>query len=137
MWAHLACFPVPVSRWERKLAVTVTENGSFLFSGCVFFFLFRDLRLTQCAVGYTRACVGPRQSISIHFYWWGAHERAFISRTKRLIYFSQGIKGHCKSASSSLSDIKSVRRHKRIPVNTESEDHYRTSWRSKVKGAKR
>lgn len=88
--------------------------------------ILKDWGPTQCAAGYTGACVGPRQSISIHFYWWGGHESAFISRAKRLIYFSQGIKGHCKNALCSLSNIKRVRRHKRIPVVTESEDHYRT-----------
>lgn len=56
----------------------------------------------------------------------GGHESAFISRTKRLIYFSRGIKGHCKNALCSLSNIKRVRQHKGIPVVTGSEDHYQT-----------
>lgn len=50
-------------------------------------------------------------------------------------YFSQGIKGHCKNALCSLSNIKRVRRHKRIPVVTESEDHYRTRRQRKKKQA--
>lgn len=50
-------------------------------------------------------------------------------------YFSQGIKGHCKNALCSLSNIKRVRRHKRIPVVTESEDHYRTRRQRKEKQA--
>ncbi len=59
-------------RWERKLGNSKTEDCSFLFS---YFLSFRDLRPTQCPAGYAGACVGPRQSISIHFYWWGTWKR--------------------------------------------------------------
>lgn len=57
----------------------------------------------------------------------GGHERAFISRTNRLVYSSQGIKDHCKIALCSLSNIKRVSQHKRIAAITASEDHYQTS----------
>lgn len=98
--------------------------------------IHKDRGSTQSAAGYAGVCVGPGQSISLqHNYWGGGHESAFISCTKRLIYFSQGIKGHCKNALCSLSNIKRVRQHKRIPVDTGSGDRYRTSRQRKEKQA--
>lgn len=137
VWAHLTCSPVPASEWERKLVNSKTEDCSFLFSCCLFFSLLGTWGWHN-VLWATLGPVWAPDNPSLYTSTGGGHESAFISHTKRLIYFSQGIKGHCKNALSSLSNIKRVRRHKRIPVVTESEDHYRTSRRRtqcKVNGA--
>lgn len=128
---------------ERKLVKSKTRDCSFLLPYFLFLYAFSlhsPVRSilggwgpTQCAA--TLGPVWAPDNPSLYTSTGEGHESAFISCAKRLIYFSQGIKGHCKNALCSLSNIKRVRRHKRIPVVTESEDHYRTSRQREEKEA--
>lgn len=132
-WAHLACSPVPASEWEQKPVNIETGDCSSIFSYFILSYSTCPLDQypeTRGRHNVLRATLGPvwaPDNPSLYTSTGGGHESAFISRAKRLIYFSQGIKGHCKNALCSLSNIKRVRRYKRIPVVTESKDHYETS----------
>lgn len=140
---HLTCSPVPATAYEQKTSEQL--NWRLFFSFLLFPFLLSfstppldqywatggPYNVLQATLGLMWALDNP----SLYTSTGGGHESSFISCAKRLIYFSQGIKGHCKNALCSLSNIKRVRRHKRIPAITESEDHYRTSRQRKKKQA--
>lgn len=123
---HLTCSPVPATAYEQKTSEQL--NWRLFFSFLLFPFLLSfptplldqywatggPYNVLQATLGLMWALDNP----SLYTSTGGGHESSFISCAKRLIYFSQGIKGHCKNALCSLSNIKRVRRHKRIPAIT-------------------